>query len=48
MLILGFVSRYFQDNYLGFVTVFLTLGYLLHAESAAKSHLQQTGALPPA
>ncbi len=35
MLLLGFVSRYFQDNYLGFVTVFMTLGFLLQAETAA-------------
>lgn len=34
MFVLGFVSRYFQDNYLGFVTVFMTLGLVLNAEAS--------------
>jgi len=41
-LVLGFVSRYFQDNYFGFVTVFLTLGILLHAESAVRGEVLAT------
>jgi uncharacterized membrane protein len=46
-LILGFVSRYFQDNYLGFVTVFLTLGLLLHAESDATDESSKNNSNPP-
>jgi hypothetical protein len=35
MFIFGFLSRFFQDNYLGFVTLFITIGLVLNVEPAA-------------